>query len=121
MYKAVLSHQLNGLEVGVRDRPQGSIFIDVNYHKSAIPAASLSTSDRKPINPTGAGNAYSAALAVYRGMGVGVEGVHATCIASAVSAVLCEYNHIPPLTRAVISRLQTATNEVQSALVSTQT
>jgi hypothetical protein len=58
---------------------------------------------------------------VYRGMDVGVEGVHATCIALAVGTVLCEYNHIPPWTRIVVSRLQTATNELQSALVSTQT
>ena len=110
MYKAVLSHQWNGLEVGVRDGPQGSIFIDVNYHRSTIPAASLSTSDGKPRNPTGAENANSAALMVCRGMGE--EGIHATYIALAVGVLLREYNHNPPWISEVVSRLQTAINEV---------
>jgi hypothetical protein len=58
-------------------------------------------------------------MTVCRGMGVG--GIHAVYIALAVGAILCEYHHIPPWTSAVVSRLQAATTEVQSALVSTQT
>ena len=113
LYKAVAEGEWTNLEVGVRDGPRGSLFIGTSGEPILIPAASLSTSDGRPVNPTGAGNAYSAALTVSRGLGLST--FDAACIASAVGAVLCEYNHIPPWTSTVIARIREATDEVRSA------
>jgi hypothetical protein len=114
LYKAIAEDEWTDLEVGVRDGPRGSILIGTASGRSVIPAASLSTFDGNPVNPTGAGNAYAAALTVCRGLGV--PAVDAACIASAVGAVVCEYDHLPPWTSAVVDRLRKATEEVRSTL-----
>lgn len=114
LYKATAEDEWTDLDVGVRDGPRGSILIGNTGGRSVIPAAKLSTFDGNPVNPTGAGNAYAAALTVCRGLGV--PAVDAACIASAVGAVVCEYDHLPPWTTEVVHRLRSATVEVRSAL-----
>jgi hypothetical protein len=116
LYAATSKDEWAGFDLGIRNGPRGSVLIDYTHagRSVTIPAASLSTVDGNPVNPTGAGNAYAAALTVCRALGVPL--VDAGCIASAIGAVVCEYDHIPPWTSAVIDRLRVATNEVRTSL-----
>lgn len=99
-----------GVEVAVRNGPKGSLVVERDGKKLQVPAAKLATKDGKPVNPTGAGNAYAAAFSTCRGSGVSV--VDSACIATAVGAVFCEYEHMPPWNASVLSRIRQAANEV---------
>lgn len=105
------------LEVVGRYGPEGSrIYYDNNGSSTfsstftRIPAAKLITADSKPINPTGAGNAYSAALSTCRSKGLSL--CESACIATAIGAVVCEYEHLPEWNWDVIDRIRTGTMEV---------
>lgn len=104
----------SGMEMAVRDGPSGSLVVIGGEEKIRFPAATLVTKDGKPINPTGAGNAYAAAFTACRGSGASV--VEAACVATAVGAVLCEYEHMPPWSTAVLRRIREAASEVHSKL-----
>jgi len=113
--------------VSVRDGPggsrvmrQGSSSCDFDGGGAvAIPAATLATEDGKPVNPTGAGNAYSAAVTALVGNGVSLE--TAACIATGVGAVVCEHEGLPNADggdgkgwSAVLDRIREAALEVES-------
>lgn len=84
-----------------------------------VPTATLETADGKPVNPTGAGNAYSAALSTCRSRGWSLE--EAACLASAVGATFCEYEHLPPWTFDVLDRIQRGTLEVYKDMMAINT
>ena len=92
-------------EFAVRNGAKGSFVNNV-----IIPPATLRTPDGTPINPTGAGNAYSGAYVACRASGSSVE--EAGVLANAVGAVVCEYEHLPPWTWAVLERVAEAACEV---------
>ena len=96
-------------EIIVRNGSNGSFL--KQHH---IPSATLKTSDNTPVNPTGAGNAYSAAYVACRGTGSSPE--EAACLASAVGAVVCEYEHLPEWSWSVLERIAEAAKEVESKL-----
>eukprot|EP00970_Alexandrium_tamarense_P009734 scaffold1954_cov146-Alexandrium_tamarense.AAC.3 len=96
-------------EVIVRDGANGSFTNNLK-----IPSATLRTNDKSPINPTGAGNAYSAAFVACRGTGSTVE--EAASLATAVGAVVCEYEHLPPWTWEVLDRIADGVFEVSKQL-----
>ena len=95
----------NEFEMIIRDGGNGSF-----TNEMKMPAATLRTVDKAPVNPTGAGNAFSAAYVVCRGTGSSPK--EAACIATAVGAVVCEYEHLPPLE--VVERIAEAVCEVRS-------
>jgi len=92
-------------EYAVRDGAKGSFINQI-----LLPPATLNTPDGTPINPTGAGNAYSGAYVACRASGSSVE--EAGVLANAVGAVVCEYEHLPPWTWAVLERVAEAACEV---------
>jgi hypothetical protein len=120
-------------QVAIRKGPQGSVVLvppkvghdddddddddDSNSKQPQelrIPAATLMTFDKTPVNPTGAGNAYAGAFSALRSIkSATVSLEEAACIASAVGAVFCEYEHMPPWTNAVLARVRTAAAQVQ--------
>ena len=75
-----------------------------------MPAATLRTRDGLPVNPTGAGNAFSAAYVVCRGNGSSPH--EAASIATAIGGVVCEYEHLPPWNLEVMKRIFEAACEV---------
>lgn len=77
------SEENNEFEMIIRDGGNGCF-----TNEMKMPAATLRLS---PVNPTGAGNAFSAAYAVCRGTGSSPK--EAASIATAFRAVLCEYEH----------------------------
>ena len=100
------SQKLPPVEFIVRDGASGSF-----TEEWIIPSATLRTADGAPVNPTGAGNAYSAAYVACRASGSSVE--HSATLATAVGAVVCEYEHLPPWSWAVIERIAEAACEVR--------
>ena len=94
-------------EFAVRDGAKGSFVNDLTIH-----SATLETIDGKPINPTGAGNAYAGAYFACRASGSSAE--EAACLANAVGAVMCEYEHMPPWTLDVLDRTAEAACEVRN-------
>lgn len=92
----------------VREGPKGSTITPNNdsCNESSFPAATL----LQLVNPTGAGNAYSAAYTTLRGCGC--DTVSSASIATGVGAVFCEYKHCPPYTHAVVERILQARDEV---------
>ena len=100
------SNDNNEFEMIIRDGGNGSF-----TNEMKMPAATLRTFDKAPVNPTGAGNAFSAAYVVCRGTGSSPK--EAACIATAVGAVVCEYEHLPPLSLEVVERIAEAVCEVQ--------
>jgi hypothetical protein len=111
LYQEMDSESLRrGIEIGVRDGPRGSLVIDSEGTKLRVPAATLATEDGEPVNPTGAGNSYAASFTACRGSGASV--VESACIASAVGAVFCEYEHMPPWNASVLRRIRQAASEV---------
>jgi hypothetical protein len=96
--------------VTVRNGPEGSVVME-NGHEVSIPAATLHTRNGAPVNPTGAGNAYSAAFAACRAFGA--CSTEAACLASAIGAVVCEYEQLPPWSYQVLDRIREATMEIQ--------
>lgn len=107
------------LDIVGRYGPEGSRILKSFPNDSSvaeyisIPAATLQTPDRKPVNPTGAGNAYSAALSTCRSQGLTI--FESACIATAIGAVVCEYEHLPPWNSKVIDRIKQASLEVLEA------
>ena len=94
------------IEFAVQDGAKGS-FID----EVTVPSATLNTSDGTPINPTGAGNAYSGAYVACRASGSSAE--EAAIFANAVGGIVCEYEHLPPWSWDVLLRLAEAACEVK--------
>ncbi|KAL7541523.1 hypothetical protein ACHAXR_013197 [Thalassiosira sp. AJA248-18] len=93
-------------EFAVRNGAKGS------FTKNAIiPSATLDTPDGIPVNPTGAGNAYSGAYVACRASGSSAE--EAASIANAVGAAVCEHEHLPPWTWEVLDRITEAACEVR--------
>jgi len=110
LFKAMTAQKLWSGRVGsVRDGPRGSQVVSMGNVMSTIPAASLVMDT--PVNPTGAGNAYSAALTTC--LGVGIPAIESACIASAIGAVFVEYEHIPPWNEQVLERIEEATLDVK--------
>ncbi|KAL3759628.1 hypothetical protein ACHAWU_009775 [Discostella pseudostelligera] len=105
------SNVMQHIEFAVRDGSNGSI---IDHGSTIIPPATLKTIDGKPVNPTGAGNAYAGAYAACRGTGSSME--EAACIANAVGAVVCEYENLPPWTWEVLERVVEAACEVRSKI-----
>jgi hypothetical protein len=108
----------NQYQVAIRKGPRGSVILphgdNSKQHTIIIPSATLMTSDGTPVNPTGAGNAYSGAMTALRSIKSGVLSLEeAASIASAVGAAFCEYEHIPPWTPEVLARVRTAAEQVQ--------
>ena len=100
------------IEYAIRDGARGSVVSD----GVSIPSASpLATPDGMPVDPTGAGNAYAGAYAACRGTGSTVE--EAACLASAVGAVVCEYENLPPWTWGVLGRVVEAACEVREKMM----
>lgn len=102
------------MEMAVRDGPNGSLLVNKEGEKTQIPAATLVTDNGEPINPTGAGNAFSAAFTICRGSGASIE--DSACIATAIGGVFCEYKHMPPWNAAVLERIREAASEVGSKI-----
>ena len=102
-------HDKKMTEFAVRNGENGSF---INDDSLTIPSATLKTFDRKPVNPTGAGNAYSGAFSACRGSGS--SALEAACLANAVGAVLCEYEHMPPWSWEVLERVAEAAIEVRN-------
>lgn len=127
--------------ITVRMGPEGSIVMDCNNNNNnddddddmgqprmenksnmmfSIPSATLYANGEtitSPINPTGAGNAYAAAYTACRA-GADLSTFDAACMASAIGAVICEYDHLPPWTWSVLQRIQEAYKEIQSLATS---
>jgi len=95
----------NEFEMIIRDGGNGCF-----TNEMKMPAATLRTIDKAPVNPTGAGNAFSAAYVVCRGTGSSVK--EAASIATAVGAVVCEYEHLPPWSLEVVECIAEAACEV---------
>ena len=101
-------------EIIVRDGANGSF---TREHR--FPSATLQTPNKKPINPTGAGNAYSAAYVACRGTGSTPK--EAALLATAVGAVVCEYEHLPEWSWTVLERVAEAAREVETKLSTAKT
>ena len=103
----------------IRDGPRGSTMRITkssfkNNQEAQIPAATLGTKDGSPIDPTGAGNAYSGAMTALLGNDVPLS--KAVCIATAVGAVVCEHEGLPPQSdwQRTLERIACAAREVDS-------
>jgi hypothetical protein len=84
-----------------------------------VPVATLATPNGMPINPTGAGNAYSAAVSTCLSKGLKLS--DAARIGSAVGAVFCEHEQLPPWTWETLERIQEAALEIQQKMATTGT
>ena len=93
-------------EFAVRDGANGSFVGELT-----IPSATLNTPDGTPINPTGAGNAYSGAYVACRASGSSVE--EAVILANAVGGIVCEYENLPPWSWEVLERVAESACEVR--------
>ena len=109
---------------------------DNNYIPLQVPAATLRTSNKKPINPTGAGNAYAAAMTALLGIASSSSSKtldsnsnnnnnirilptveDAAAIATGVGAIVCEYEGLPlNWDWDVLDRVYEASLEVQSKM-----
>jgi hypothetical protein len=110
--------------VAARYGPKGSLAIVTPDAASSllpfvwnVPVATLATPDGMPINPTGAGNAYSAAVSTCLSKGLTLS--DAACIGSAVGAVFCEHEQLPPWTWETLERIQEAAKEIQEKMAMT--
>lgn len=114
IYDAIDESFWNKHQVAVRKGPEGSVVATQGgTQQTAIPAARLQTGE--PVNPTGAGNSYAGALSALCSHGVPLE--EAACVASAVGAVFCEYEHMPPWTSDVIERVSEAAEDLKRQVV----
>jgi sugar/nucleoside kinase (ribokinase family) len=113
----------NQYEVAIRKGPRGSVVLPQGGNSNSkqpttilIPPATLDTWDGTPVNPTGAGNAYSGAMSALRSMKRDVLSLEeAACIASAVGAVFCEHEHMPPWSVEVLARVREAAAQIKRA------
>jgi hypothetical protein len=111
------------LIAATRDGPRGSTVEQFGSEsgerkRMVVPAASLLTSkaDGTPLDPTGAGNAYSGAMTAL--LGNGISPLLAACIASGVGAVVCEHEGLPPSSewQTTLDRIASAAKEVELKL-----
>ena len=109
--------------IGVRNGPKGSLLKIPRYQDDRdtsipdrisipVPCASLVTPD--VVNPTGAGNAYSAALTTCLGSGAGL--IESTCIATAIGAAFVEVEHVPEYSLATLGRIRDGVEDVKRQL-----
>eukprot|EP00536_Pseudo-nitzschia_multiseries_P006340 jgi/Psemu1/15010/gm1.15010_g len=111
-----------GLTIATRDGPRGSQIWRLergSSRKMTLPSASLATKDGEPVDPTGAGNAFSAAMTALLGNGVPFE--KAACIATGVGAVVCEHEGLPTAIEnmtwlRILDRIHEAAMEVSAKL-----
>jgi hypothetical protein len=148
------------LTIATRDGPRGSIIKNISSCIDSssrtddddgnldnddlilyIPAATLRTSNGEPANPTGAGNAYCAAMTVLLGTrnssssstsssssGAAtstssgrerrvITSKEAACIATGVGAIVCEYEGLPlQWNWSILDRIYQASLEVESKI-----
>jgi len=97
----------NTTDIIARCGPNGS---KIPYQNITIPVATLETKNAKVVNPTGAGNAYSAALSTCRSKGLSL--LESACVATAIGAIVCEYENLPPWEWGVIERILRGALEV---------
>jgi sugar/nucleoside kinase (ribokinase family) len=79
-----------------------------------ISACTLQTPTGGVVNPTGAGNAYSAAVTACLGKGLSL--LDAACVGAAVGAALCEHQNLPPWSWETIHRIHDGADEVKRKL-----
>ena len=112
-----IGYKRGAFHIVARDGPNGSVLYERSLGPTVeswgliIPAATLVTEDTKPVNPTGAGNAYSGALSAL--LGTGSNLTEAATIATGVGAAVCEYEQLPPWTWEVLDRIYSGSKEVQ--------
>lgn len=98
----------------IRNGSEGS---EIHFHsgdqkvRQKIKAATLQTADGKPVDPTGAGNAFASAYAA--SLGSGKNPIDAACVATGVGAVFCEHKHMPPYTENVLERIREVSSSIQ--------
>jgi hypothetical protein len=120
-----VGYKRGSFHIVARDGPNGSILYErssdaqVETSRVLIPASTLETDDGEPVNPTGAGNAYSGALSAL--LGTGSSLVEAATIATGVGAAVCEYEQLPPWTWEVLDRIYSGSNEVKKRVTSRST
>ena len=123
-----IGHDRGAFHIVARNGPKGSILYEsgrghddnsnVGMTGKRVPAATLATSDGQPVNPTGAGNAYSGALSAL--LGTGSDLLEAATIATGVGAAVCEFKNLPPWTWETLQRIRDASDEVREKLKSTK-
>lgn len=105
-------------QVATRYGPKGSFLYrseNIANDPIPVPTATLSTPDGKPVNPTGAGNAYSAAMTAM--LGNGVTMTKAAAMATAVGAIVCEYEGLPTeWSWSLLDRVHQAASEVEQKM-----
>jgi len=117
-----VGYNSGSFHIVARDGPNGSILYErsadaqVDTSRVLLPACTLETDDGEPVNPTGAGNAYSGALSAL--LGTGSSLLEAATIATGVGAAVCEYEQLPPWTWEVLDRIYSGSNEVKESLTS---
>jgi len=112
-------HDRGAFHIVARNGPKGSILYEskkdnVKAEGKRVPAATLSTSDGQPVNPTGAGNAYSGALSAL--LGTGSDLIEAATIATGVGAAVCEHKNLPPWNWETLERIRDARDEVREMI-----
>ena len=124
-----IGHDRGAFHIVARNGPKGSILYEsgrgddndksnVGTMGKRVPAATLATSDGQPVNPTGAGNAYSGALSAL--LGTGSNLLEAATIATGVGAAVCEFKNLPPWSWETLQRIRDARDEVREKLKSTR-
>ena len=121
-----IGHDRGTYHIVTRNGPRGSILYesgrgdDDKSHMMGkrVPAATLATSDGQPVNPTGAGNAYSGALSAL--LGTGSDLLEAATIATGVGAAVCEFKNLPPYSWETLERIRDASDEVREKLKATK-
>jgi hypothetical protein len=115
-----LGHDRETFHIVARNGPKGSILYESgtgdggDVKGKRVPAATLRTSDGNPVNPTGAGNAYSGALSAL--LGTGSDLLEAATIATGVGAAVCEFKNLPPWNWETLERIRDARDEVREKL-----
>ena len=110
-------HDRGAFHIVARNGPKGSILYerrgdnDKGEGKRRVRATTLATSDGQPVNPTGAGNAYSGALSAL--LGTGSDLIEAATIATGVGAAVCEFQNLPPWNWEILERIRDARDEVK--------
>lgn len=123
-----IGHDRGAFHIVARNGPKGSILYESarggndgkksNMMGKGVPAATLVTSDGQPVNPTGAGNAYSGALSAL--LGTGSDLLEAATIATGVGAAVCEFKNLPNWSWETLERIRDASDEVREKLKATK-
>ena len=119
-----IGHDRGAYHIVARNGPKGSILYEsgrrgddesnVKGHRQRVPAATLATPDGQPVNPMGAGNAYSGALSAL--LGTGSDLLEAATIATGVGAAVCEFKNLPPWSWDTLERIRDASKEVREKI-----